>query len=124
MSRTGNDPSTSKSAKILYRPIGLASSVVGGLLANLVFKKVWQQSAPGDHPDPPDALESGHPLKEIPSQQSCRGSSSRWSRHSSTAAAPGRFSGGAANGPATDISEATAINARSGEHKLGERRGK
>jgi len=65
MSRTGNDPSTSKSAKILYRPIGLASSVVGGLLANLVFKKVWQQSAPGDHPDPPDALESGHPLKEI-----------------------------------------------------------
>ena len=65
MSRTGNDPSTSKSAKILYRPIGLAGSVVGGLLANLVFKKVWQQSAPGDHPDPPDALETGHPLKEI-----------------------------------------------------------
>jgi len=65
MSRTTNNPSTSKSAKILYRPIGLASSVVGGLLANLVFKKVWQQSAPGDHPDPPDALESGHPLKEI-----------------------------------------------------------
>ncbi len=65
MSRTTNNPSTSKSAKILYRPIGLAGSVVGGLLANLVFKKVWQQSAPGDHPDPPDALESGHPLKEI-----------------------------------------------------------
>ncbi len=65
MSRTTNNPSTSKSAKILYRPIGLASSVVGGLLANLVFKKVWQQSAPGDHPDPPDALESGHPLKDI-----------------------------------------------------------
>jgi len=65
MSRTTNNPSTSKSAKILYRPIGLASSVVGGLLANLVFKKVWQQSAPGDHPDPPDALECGHPLKEI-----------------------------------------------------------
>jgi len=65
MSRTGNNPSTSKSAKILYRPVGIAGSVVGGLLANLVFKKVWQQSAPGDHPDPPDALESGHPLKEI-----------------------------------------------------------
>jgi len=65
MSRTTKNPSTSKSAQILYRPVGLASSVVGGLLANLVFKKVWQQSAPGDHPDPPDALESGHPLKEI-----------------------------------------------------------
>ncbi len=65
MSRTTKNPSTSKSAKILYRPIGIAGSVVGGLLANLVFKKVWQQSAPGDHPDPPGALETGHPLKEI-----------------------------------------------------------
>jgi len=65
MSGTTNNPSTSKSAKILYRPVGLAGSVVGGLLANLVSKKVWQPSAPGDHPDPPDALESGHPLKEI-----------------------------------------------------------
>ncbi len=65
MSRTTKNPSTSKSAKILYRPIGIASSVVGGILANVVFKKVWQQSAPGDHPDPPGALETGHALKEI-----------------------------------------------------------
>jgi len=66
MSRTGNDPSTSKSAKILYRPIGLASSVVGGLLANLVFKKVWQQSAPGDHPDPPMLSRAGIHSKRSP----------------------------------------------------------
>ena len=65
MSQTTNTSSTSKTAKILYRPIGIASSVLGGVLANLVFKKVWQQSAPGDHPDPPGALETGHALKEI-----------------------------------------------------------
>ncbi|MEO9221712.1 MAG: DUF4235 domain-containing protein [Mycobacteriaceae bacterium] len=65
MSRTTNKSSTSKTAKILYRPIGIVSSVLGGVLANLVFKKVWQQSAPGDHPDPPGALETGHALKEI-----------------------------------------------------------
>jgi len=29
---------TSKSAKILYRPIGLTSSILGGLLAGIVFK--------------------------------------------------------------------------------------
>jgi len=89
MSRTTKNPSTSKSAKILYRPIGIAGSVVGGLLANLVFKKVWQQSAPGDHPDPPDALESGHPLKEILLAAVLQGSSSRWSRHSSPRRRPG-----------------------------------
>lgn len=37
---------TSTSAKILYRPVGLASSVVGGLVAGEVFKQVWRRAAP------------------------------------------------------------------------------
>ena len=59
------EQSTSKAAKVLYRPVGMASSIVGGLVASAVFKKVWQQAAPGDKPDPPKALESEYPLKEI-----------------------------------------------------------
>ena len=65
MNRTAKKPSPSKSAKILYRPIGLVGSVAGGLIADVIFKKVWHQGAPGDHPDPPAALETGRPLKEI-----------------------------------------------------------
>lgn len=53
------------SAKILYRPAGIAISLSAGLVASAVFKRVWQQAAPGDHPDPPGALESEYPIKQI-----------------------------------------------------------
>lgn len=58
-----DQPSTS--AKILYRPVGLASSVIGGLVAGAIFKQVWRRAAPGDNPDPPRALETGYPFREI-----------------------------------------------------------
>ena len=56
---------SSKTAKILYRPVGLLSSVIGGLIAGIIFKQVWQRAAPGDKPDPPKALETEYPFKEI-----------------------------------------------------------
>ena len=56
-------PSTS--AKILYRPIGLIGSVIGGLVAGAIFKQIWRRAAPGDKPDPPRALETEYPFKEI-----------------------------------------------------------
>ena len=63
MNQQASEP-TSRSAKILYRPVGIVSSIGGGLLANLIFQKVWQRAAPG--PDaPPTALQTGHGLKEI-----------------------------------------------------------
>lgn len=55
----------SKSAKILYRPIGLASSVVGGLIAGQVFKQGWKRAAPKGHDAAPKSLDSGYPIKEI-----------------------------------------------------------
>jgi hypothetical protein len=58
-----NKPSTS--AKILYRPVGLISSVIGGLLASIIFSQVWKRGAPGDNPDPPKALETEYPFEEI-----------------------------------------------------------
>jgi hypothetical protein len=56
---------TSKSAKVLYRPVGLTGSILGGLLAGIVFKQVWRRATPGDRSDPPKALESEYDLKEI-----------------------------------------------------------
>lgn len=56
---------TSKSAKIIYRPVGLVSSMAGGLIASAVFKKVWASMESGGHPDPPGPLESEYPLKKI-----------------------------------------------------------
>lgn len=56
---------SSTSAKILYRPIGLVSSVLGGLVAGAIFKQVWRRASPGEKSDPPTALETSYPLKEI-----------------------------------------------------------
>jgi hypothetical protein len=55
----------SKSAKILYRPVGLVSSIVGGLVAGQVFKQVYKRVAPGDRKDAPGPLQSEYPLKEV-----------------------------------------------------------
>ena len=56
---------SSTSARILYRPIGLASSLIGGLVAGLVFKQVWRLATPGKQSDPPKALETEYPFKQI-----------------------------------------------------------
>jgi len=56
---------SSTSAKILYRPLGLISSLVGGVVAGSVFKQVWKHATPGDNQDPPRALESEYRLREI-----------------------------------------------------------
>lgn len=56
---------TSTSAKMLYRPIGLLSSILGGLIAGMVFRQVWKHAAPGEKSDPPKPLETEYPFKEI-----------------------------------------------------------
>jgi hypothetical protein len=57
--------SPSTTAKLLYRPVGLASSVVGGLVAGAIFKQVWRRAAPGAKSDPPTALQTEYPFREI-----------------------------------------------------------
>ena len=59
----GKAPSTS--AKILYRPVGIVSSIAGGLLASLIFKQVWKRVSAGEGVDPPGPLESEYDFKEI-----------------------------------------------------------
>jgi len=56
---------SSTSAKILYQPLGLLSSVAGGLVAGTVFKQVWKHATPGDKADAPRALESEYRIREI-----------------------------------------------------------
>jgi hypothetical protein len=63
MARTEQQSSTS--AKILYRPLGIVSSLIGGVLAGSVFKQVWKHATPGDNQDAPRALESEYRLREI-----------------------------------------------------------
>ena len=61
----GNEKQTSRSAKILYTPLGLASSVVAGIAAGQVVKQVWKHAGPGDQEDAPKALESEYALGEV-----------------------------------------------------------
>ena len=55
----------SKPAKILYRPWGIGSSILAGVLASQIFKQVWKQAAPGDQDEPPKALKSEYDLKQV-----------------------------------------------------------
>ncbi|MGV8973469.1 MAG: DUF4235 domain-containing protein [Rhodoglobus sp.] len=56
---------TSKSAKLLYRPVGMASSIVGGLVASVIFRKIWQHAVPGDQSAPPTALTTEYPVRQV-----------------------------------------------------------
>lgn len=60
-----SEVSGKKAAKILYRPFGLMSSIVGGIVAGQVFKQVYKRVAPGHPDDPPKPLESEYRLREL-----------------------------------------------------------
>jgi hypothetical protein len=50
-------------ARVLYKPIGTLCSVLGGLVAAAVFKKLW--AAIAGEEDAPAATEAGHGWSEI-----------------------------------------------------------
>ena len=56
---------SSTSAKILYRPLGLTSSILGGIVAGQVVKQVWKHATPGEESDPPRALESEYRMRQV-----------------------------------------------------------
>jgi hypothetical protein len=50
----------SAASKALYKPLSIATSVAGGLLAGKVFTEVWQRVSPSDEepPEPKDLTRS------------------------------------------------------------------
>jgi hypothetical protein len=50
-------------AKLFYRPIGLLVSVLGGILAGVVFKQVWKRVSGKE--DAPKAKESEYGWREV-----------------------------------------------------------
>ena len=50
-------------AKLLYKPLGIVFSVLGGLIASAIFKQVWKLVA--DEDDAPAATESEYGWKQI-----------------------------------------------------------
>lgn len=50
----------SATSKALYKPLSIATSVAGGLLAGKVFTEVWQRVSPSDQepPEPKDLTRS------------------------------------------------------------------
>jgi Protein of unknown function (DUF4235) len=49
--------------KMVYKPVSLLISVLGGLLAGAIFKKVWQLAAHED--EAPEATDAGRGWPEI-----------------------------------------------------------
>ena len=60
MSESG---SASKSAKMVYRPVGLAGGILAGVVSGAVFKQVWKRVA--DEEDAPTALQSEYSMREV-----------------------------------------------------------
>jgi Protein of unknown function (DUF4235) len=53
----------SKLAKLAYRPIGVAGSVLAGAAAGAVVKQIWRSVA--DEEDAPDALQAEYRLRTV-----------------------------------------------------------
>ena len=49
--------------KLLYRPLGLLASILGGLAAGALFKSVWKRIA--NEEEPPQATQADRSWKEI-----------------------------------------------------------
>lgn len=58
-------PAASTSAKILYRPVGIAGSIIAGLAASAVYKKVWARAAPSSDGSTPDPLQSEYAMRTV-----------------------------------------------------------
>jgi hypothetical protein len=57
--------------KLLYRPFGLVTSILGGVLAGMVFKQAWKALA--GEPLPPKATDEAHGWVEIISAAALEG---------------------------------------------------
>jgi len=54
---------SNKTARILYRPFGIVSGLIGGAVAGVIFKQVWRKVQ--DEDDAPGALQSEYSWKDV-----------------------------------------------------------
>jgi hypothetical protein len=72
--------------KLVYKPLSVLVSVLGGLLAGAIFKRIWKLAArEDDAPRPPTPAGAG--LRSCRPRR-CRARSTAWSRRRSTAVPP------------------------------------
>jgi hypothetical protein len=69
-------------ARLLYKPLGLFFSVLGGLVAGAIFKRVWKSVAREE--DAPNATDADKSWGEILAAATVQGPSSAASRPPST----------------------------------------
>jgi Protein of unknown function (DUF4235) len=58
--------------KVLYKPIGLIVSVLGGILASQLFSQLWRL-LPGSSESAPESKDPGHSWKEIATAAALQG---------------------------------------------------
>ena len=77
--------------KLIYKPMGLFMSVLGGILAGAAFKRTWKLVAHQD--EAPRATDRQRTWSEVRPPPPCRGRSSGWSRPPWTGPEPRALSG-------------------------------
>ena len=58
-------PHATSPVQVFHRPVGWVCSVVAGVVAGVLFKRVWSRIAHGDHQRAPSAVQSDYRLGEI-----------------------------------------------------------
>lgn len=56
-------PAVRKATTLAYKPFGLVFSVLGGIIANIVFGQVWKRVS--DAPTPPNATDEDYSTREV-----------------------------------------------------------
>ena len=97
--------------KLLYKLLDLIPSMVGGLLAGLIFKRVWKLIGQGDSPKPVDERRGWAKSCWL---RCCMARSLRWLRPPLTAAPPRGRAGSPGSGLAMEASSPTS---RSDHHQ-------
>ena len=59
------EDTTSTSAKLLYTPLGIVTSIAAGMIAKRVFTQVYKRSIGGPDADAPKSRESEYSWKEV-----------------------------------------------------------
>ena len=58
-----SDAAVDKAALIAYKPIGMIFSILGGVLANIVFGQVWKRIS--NAPTPPNATDEDYSTRDV-----------------------------------------------------------